>query len=209
MANLYLNHELGCSERRALVFQGDLLLYTRRPSTQALADHAIAMAVEALAPHEPERAQFALPVEAFVERVGPLKSRFTNDRRTKELVRDVLAAFGCDLDDTYFDVPRLRVVPHGDYLTSGVSYAYKAHRDVWYASPPAQVNWWMPVFAVIADRAMSFFPDYWAKAVPNSSAEFDYSEWCRVGRRGRGVPYSRMPLFGPPASCASPVPRET
>jgi len=183
MANLYLNHELGCSERRALVFQGDLLLYTRRPSTQALADHAIAMAVEALAPHEPERAQFALPVEAFVERVGPLKSRFTNDRRTKELVRDVLAAFGCDLDDTYFDVPRLRVVPHGDYLTSGVSYAYKAHRDVWYASPPAQVNWWMPVFAVIADRAMSFFPDYWAKAVPNSSAEFDYSEWCRVGRR--------------------------
>jgi len=111
-----------------------------------------------------------------------LKSRFTNDLQTKKLVRKVLESFGCDLETTYFDVPRLRVVPHGGYLSSGVSYAYKAHRDIWYSSPTAQVNWWMPVFDVTTERAMSFFPEYWDKAVPNSSSEFDYGEWCRVGR---------------------------
>ncbi|RNF84266.1 hypothetical protein [Montanilutibacter psychrotolerans] len=183
MIGIHLNHELDCSERRRLVFNGDLLLYSRNAATAALADHAISLASEAFAPMDPQFAQEELSVAAFIERAGPLKSRFTNDLRTKELVRDVLVAFGCDLDETYFDVPRLRLVPHGDYLSSGVSYAYKAHRDIWYASPTAQVNWWLPAFAVTTERAMSFFPEYWSKAVPNSSSEFDYDEWCRVGRQ--------------------------
>jgi hypothetical protein len=183
MVSVYLNHELTDESRRRLIFGGDLLLYTRQNATAALADYAIKMALEALDPHEPQRAQFALPVEEFISRIGPLKSRFTNDPHTKELIRRVLEAFGCDLDNTYFDVPRLRVVPHGDYLSSGVSYAYKAHRDIWYASPTAQVNWWMPVFPVTADRAMSFFCEYWSTPVQNSSADFDYGEWCSVGRR--------------------------
>jgi hypothetical protein len=35
---------------------------------------------------------------------------------------------------------------------------------------------------VTSNRAMSFFPEYWNKAVTNSSGDFDYGEWCRVGR---------------------------
>ena len=182
MVGIVLNHPLDCEDRRRLVFDGQLLVYARRDATAALADHAIALITQMLSHTDPERAQFELPVEKFIELVGPLKSRFTNDGRTKELVRDVLSSFGCDLDTTYFDVPRLRVVPHGGYLSSGVSYAYKAHRDIWYSSPTAQVNWWMPVFDVTAERAMSFFPEYWDKAVANSSRDFDYGEWCRVGR---------------------------
>ena len=182
MVGLVLNHEMPCQNRRSLLFDGHLLVYSRIDATDALARHAIAIIAEALAPHDAEFAQFDLSVESFVERVGPLKSRFTNDLRTKELVRDLLHSFGCDLTTTYFDVPRLRVVPHGDYLSSGVSYAYKAHRDIWYASPTHQVNWWMPVFDVTVDRAMSFFPEYWSKSVRNSSSDFDYGEWCRVGR---------------------------
>lgn len=207
MPGIYLNHALTYDECRQLVFGGDLLLYSRTAATAALADHAIALATEALAPHDPQSAQDHLAVERFVERIGPLKTRFTNDLRTKELVRDVLAAFGCDLQDTYFDVPRLRVVPHGGYLTSGVSYAYKAHRDIWYSSPAAQVNWWLPVFPVTADRAMSFFPEYWDKAVPNSSADFDYAEWCRVGRQLAvsqvGQDTRKHPLPAAPVSLAS------
>jgi len=182
MVGIVLNHDISCEERRKLVFDGQLLVYARRAATAALADHAIGLISELLSPDDAQRAQFGLSVESFIERVGPLKTRFTNDLQTKKLVRDVLESFGCDLDTTYFDVPRLRVVPHGDYLSSGVSYAYKAHRDIWYSSPTAQVNWWMPVFDVTPERAMSFFPEYWDKAVPNSSADFDYGDWCRVGR---------------------------
>lgn len=182
MVNIYLNHDIDCDQRRFLVFEGNLLQYGANSSTIKLADHAIFMMKEALAPYDPEKAQFDLPVESFIERVGLLKSTFTNDLNTKKLVREVLLSFGCDLESTYFDVPRLRVVPHGDYLSSGVSYAYKAHRDIWYASPVAQLNWWMPVYKVTAQRAMSFFPEYWDKPVPNSSSKFDYAEWCSVGR---------------------------
>jgi hypothetical protein len=182
MANIGFNHDLSWDAARDQLFGGDLLVYSRRESTLALAAHAYAMAQEALGP-QPERAQFELSVEEFIQRVGPLKSRFTNDAVTKTLVRDVLVSFGCDLDDTYFDVPRLRVVPHGGYLSSGVSYAYKAHRDIWYSSPTAQVNWWMPVLDVTPQRAMSMLPGYWARPLANSSSQFDYAEWCQVGRQ--------------------------
>lgn len=207
MVAVYLNHPFDFAASRERVFAGDLLLQSRCAATAALAAHAAAFAAEALAPHDPQSAQDHLDVPDFIARVGPLKSRFTNDARTKELVRDVLAAFGCDPDDTYFDVPRLRVVPHGGYLSSGVSYAYKAHRDIWYSSPPSQVNWWLPVFPVTADRAMSFFPEYWDVAVPNSSADFDYAEWCRVGRQlatSQGETDTRRhPLPAAPVSTAS------
>lgn len=182
MVGIYLNHPLSDRERRDRIFAGDLLLYARGPATAALADHAVAQICEAFEPYPPQGAQYKLPVEEFVRRAGPLKTRFTNDPRTKELIRDVLCEYGCDPEDSFFDVPRLRIVPAGDYLSSGVSYAYKAHRDIWYASPTAQVNWWMPVFDVTADRAMSFYSDYWHKKLSNSSNNFDYSEWCSVGR---------------------------
>jgi hypothetical protein len=183
MVNIYLNHDTDCNQRRTLIFEGNLLQYGATSSTKQLADHAISMMTRELAPYEPEKAQFDLPVESFIKRVGALKSGFTNDLTTKMLVRNILISFGCDLEDTYFDVPRLRVVPHGDYLSSGVSYAYKAHRDIWYSSPAAQLNWWMPVLTVTPERAMSFFPAYWDKPVENSSAEFDYADWCSVGRQ--------------------------
>jgi len=182
MTNIYLNHDLPFSEQRSHVFKGDLLLYSCTPSAAALADHAITMITKAFESFEPQKAQFNLPVESFVQRVGPLKSGFTNDLRTKKLIQTILEASCDDLDDLYFDVPRLRVVPHGDYLSSGVSYAYKPHRDTWYSSPTSQVNWWMPVFPVTADRAMAFYPEYWERSVLNSSSSFDYGEWCRVGR---------------------------
>jgi hypothetical protein len=158
------------------------MLYSSRASTEALCDHSRTFIAEAFAPHEPERAQFALSVDEFVARTAPLKSKFTNDARTKELIRDILTDLGCDLLETYFDVPRLRVVPSDGYLTSGVSYAYKAHRDTWYAGSPSQVNYWMPVFPIVPGRAMSLFPTYWTKHLRNSSSDFDYGEWCAVGR---------------------------
>src|SRR5271154_5214593 len=129
MTGVYFDHSLDDAQRRRLAFGGAFLLNHRTQPTEALCDHAIEMIAEAFGPHQPETAQFNMAVGEFVERVAPLKTRFTNDQRTKELVRDILRESGCDLDDTYFDVPRLRIVPHGDYLSSGVSYAYRAHRD--------------------------------------------------------------------------------
>ena len=183
MVGIIVNHRSDDYQRRSMLFRGEFLVDSSSPSTLALAEHAQQMIRDAFVGQDPESAQDEMEVGAFIERIAPLKSAFTNHLRTKELIRCVLAEYGCDLARTYFDVPRMRVVPHSGYLSAGVSYAYKAHRDTWYSSPHAQVNYWMPIFAVTPQRAMSMFPEYWEQPVLNSSGDFDYDEWCNVGRQ--------------------------
>jgi hypothetical protein len=181
--NVSFDPQLTDDERRHRIFDGHLILYSSRVSTKALCHHAKAMIDDAFGALDPETAQDHLSVEEFVAIVGPLKTRFTNDDRTKALLRNVLDDYGCDRDQTSFDVPRLRVVTHSGYLSAGVGYVYKAHRDVWYSSPHSQLNWWAPVFDVTPERSMGMFPSYWNRPIANTSADFDYDEWCRVGRQ--------------------------
>lgn len=168
--------------RRESVFRGDFVLLSRREAARRVAAHAESLIREAFDPLDPETAQDDLPVERFVEIAAGLKSAFTNGTTTKRLIADLLVGLGADPDDTLFDVPRLRVAPYGGYLSSGVSYAYKPHRDTWYASPTAQVNWWSPVLALEPTRAMAFYPSYWGRELPNSSESFDYGYWTSVAR---------------------------
>jgi hypothetical protein len=169
-------------ERRASVFEGNIHMQTGRPGCLALCRHADALIRDAFGDIDPLRAQYALAVPEFIQRVGPVKSRFTNDPRTKELMQAALLDLGVDPERTYFDLPRLRAVPSGDYLTSGVSYAYKAHRDTWYAHPRALVNFWMPVYGIDQRSAMAMFPAYFDAPVANHSDVFDYAEWVANAR---------------------------
>jgi hypothetical protein len=182
MTNVLLDLKLPDDQRRERIFNGNILLFSARPSTIALCNYAQAMIRETYGSEDPQRAQFSMKVEEFVARTSPLKTRFTNDQHTKKLIQQILVDFGCDLENTLFDVPRLRVVTHGGYLVSGVGYAYKAHRDIWYASPSSQVNWWMPVYPLDEKRSLALYPSYWNRSISNTSSEFDYGEWCRVGR---------------------------
>jgi hypothetical protein len=162
------------------MFSGSFAVISATPQFKALVDHAAALAKEAFAPLDPEFAQFELEVEKFVEIVGPLKSEFTNGEQTKKLLETALVSLGYDPERTYYDVPRLRVVPCDGYLSAGVSYAYQAHRDTWYAAPQAQVNWWTPAMPITADRSMAMLPAYWNRAVAHSG--FDYENWNAVAR---------------------------
>src|SRR5262245_35628035 len=127
-------HDNGVADdiRRDTVFSGHIYVYTAIQASLDLCAHASAMIAGAFEGMNPRKAHFELPVDQFITRVSPLKSTFTNGTETKGLMQKLLVAMGCDPMTTYFDLPRLRVVPSGDYLTSGVSYAYKAHRDTWY-----------------------------------------------------------------------------
>lgn len=182
MVTVYLNRHDPDEERRGQIFAGDFYLYTNLEASRALCLHAGDMVREAFDGLDPERAQFELDVENFIRRVSPLKSGFTNAVKTKVLCQPLIAELGCDLEQTYFDLPRLRVVPSDNFLTSGVSYAYKAHRDTWYAHPRQLVNMWIPVFPVVGQNAMSMFVDYFDRAVENGSDSFDYDEWVANSR---------------------------
>jgi hypothetical protein len=141
------------------------------------------MIQDAFAPRDPQHAQFDMPVEEFAAVLGELKPHFINHVRSKQLLRDILADFSCDLSKTYFDVPKMRSMASGDYLKAGIALAFDPHRDSWFASPLCQVNWWIPIYEIGPDDSMAFHPRYWDQAIRNGSSEYNQYEWNRVGRK--------------------------
>ncbi len=179
---VYLNADVSDQVRRQRLYEGQLFLYTATRATQALRDFAVEMLESAFAPHDPLTAQYDLPVERWVEIFGPLKPRFIHHVETKRLLKEVLEGLGCDLDETYLDVPRMRGVTSDAYLTAGVGYAHPLHRDTWWSAPLAQLNWWMPLYPFQSESSMAFHPPYWDTGVVNHSEEFNYYDWNTVGR---------------------------
>jgi hypothetical protein len=179
---IYLNESIEEPRRRESIYRGDFHLITGHPASLAIVDFARELIGEAFGDADPERAQHGMDKESFIERVSPLKSRFVNDDRAKELTRDLALAMGCDPEDTYFDLPRLRVIPSEEYLTTGVSYNYKAHRDSWYAHPTTLVNYWVPVFDAVGENVMSMYVGYFDRPIKNGSGDFDYDTWVAESR---------------------------
>ena len=173
-----------CSEdiRREQLYQGYLFVYSPRPSALALCEFARSMLREAFHPYDPRTAQFELPVERFAAILAEVKPRFIHHPQSKTYVQGMLKELGCDLTKTYFDVPRLRSMAHGDYLKAGIAYAFHPHRDTWYSAPFCQLNWWMPIFELAPDNAMAFHPRYWSQPVKNNSDIYNYYEWNRRHR---------------------------
>ena len=169
--------------RRERLFDGQLFVYGPRSSTLALVEHARKMLEDAFGDRDPLTAQFEMEVEEYVAICAPLKPAFIHNDRTKELVRAVVADLGADLEQTYIDVPRLRMVTSDAYLTAGVGFAHHPHRDTWWSAPMAQLNWWLPIYDIESESSMAFHPRYWTQPVKNGSRDFNYYEWNSVGRR--------------------------
>jgi hypothetical protein len=168
--------------RREALYSGALLVFSPRPSSIALCEHARKMAEAAFAPLHPRTAHETMPVERCVEILAELKPAFIHHPRSKELLRDVLQEFGCELEKTYFDVPRMRSAMPRDYLTSGIAYAFHPHRDTWYSAAPCQLNWWLPVYDLLPTNCLAFFPRYFGRAVKNGSRRYDYYRWNAESR---------------------------
>ena len=183
MSATLIEPRISDDERRRSLYAGDILFHTPRASTQTFCEHAWQLIAEAFDPIDPAKAQFELSVEKFVEIIAPLKTRFTHHPRSKQLLTDVLEDFGCDIGDTYFDVPKLRIVSSDGYLTSGVGYAYKSHRDIWYACPQSQINWWLPISEITERCALVLHPQYFDRPIKNNSGDFDAYRWNAEGRK--------------------------
>ncbi len=183
MTAIFFDRKDSDDVRRSRLYQGDLYAFSPRPATTALCQLGRELAEEAFAPFDPRDAQRYLSVEQYVAVLAQLKPRFIHHPRCKELIPALLAEFGCDLEQTYFDVPRLRTACAGDYLNSGLAYAFKPHRDIWYSPPLCQLNWWLPVYPIEAENGMAIHPHYWDHPLKNSSCEFNYQDWNEHGRK--------------------------
>jgi hypothetical protein len=183
MGAVYIDSTVSEEDRRRRLYEGELFVFSPGQSSAALCQVAREMSEEAFHPHEPEIAQESMPAERYVEILADLKPRFIHDPRCKQLIAGILGEVGCDVEKTYLDVPRLRTMAHGEYLKAGLAYQFHAHRDTWFSAPQAQLNWWLPVYAIESDNSMAFHTRYFAESIKNSSSDYDYEEWNRTGRQ--------------------------
>jgi hypothetical protein len=183
MTTVLFNQNLSDDERRARLYDGQVLVHSASRESLALVQHARSLIAEAFGSHDPETVQFDMPVEDFAALLADLKPKFIHHRESKERIKALLESFGCNLDTTYFDVPRMRTSTSNDYLNSGISYAFHPHRDTWYSAPFGQLNWWIPIFPVVPENVMAFHPEYWSNPIRNGSRRYNYYEWNRSSRQ--------------------------
>ncbi len=182
MTTVFSNSLVDDETRRGLLYRGNVFAYSATPASKDLIALATELITEAFGDRDPETAQFDMPVEEFAALLAGLKPKFIHHPECKRLLPAVLEDFGCSLDRTYFDVPRLRTSTSDDYLTSGISYAFHPHRDCWYSAPFNQINWWIPIYPVVPENVMAFHPRYFDRPVRNGSARYDYARWNETSR---------------------------
>jgi hypothetical protein len=138
--NIYVDSKVSDDVRRMRLYRGSIFAYSPSPNALALCRFARELIEEAFSPLDPLRVHEDLPAEKCAEILAALKPKFIHHPRSKELIQGMLTELGCDLGKTYFNVPRMRTAFPGDYLTSGIAYAFHPHRDTWYSAPMCQIN---------------------------------------------------------------------
>ena len=175
--NIFIDSKIGDHERRRQIYQGAIFLHAPCANAEKLCQLARELVEDALNPLHPCKIQDAMPPERTAEILSMLKPKFIHHPKAKEFIQGMLAELGCDLEKTYFDVPRLRSAFPGDYLKSGIAYAFHPHRDTWYSAPFCQINWWMPIYPISPENCMAIHPRYWSEPIRNSSSQYNYFKW--------------------------------
>jgi hypothetical protein len=183
VSTIYFDSIFSDEIRRKHLYNGQMFVFSPCASAIALCDFARGMVEEAFAPLDPREAQHSLPVEKYVDILAQLKPAFIHHPESKQLIQGILKESGCDLNKTYFDVPRLRTATSDRYLTAGLAYAFHPHRDTWYSAPQCQINWWIPVYDITPENAMAFHPRYWSQPVKNTSRDYNYAQWIKESRK--------------------------
>lgn len=175
MANVHVDPAFDDAERRRRIYSGDVIVYTHVPEIAAFAEFTRGLITEALG-EDPVTVHERRSREELADILITFKPAFIHHPESIEHVRKITEALGCSPDELHADVPKLRTAFPSGGLSTGIAYAFQAHRDTWYAAPPQQVNWWMPVFPVAQNNAMEFYPRGFGNEVENNSGDYNYYE---------------------------------
>jgi hypothetical protein len=182
MPSIIIDPQISDDERRRSLYEGDIVVHTDSPAIRDFVEFTRGMVQDAFHPLDPETAQYDMDVETYAATLAKLKPDFIHHADSKRHLRAILLEHGCEPDQTYFDVPRLRTSTSHDYLTTGIAYAFHPHRDTWYSAPMMQVNWWLPIYDVSSDNVVAFHPQYFDTPVRNGSERYNYYRWNRDSR---------------------------
>jgi len=105
---IYYDSKVSDDERRLALYEGQLFVFSPRASVLDFVSFARSMIEESFGDLNPRTAQDEMDVERYAELLGELKPMFIHHPESKRYLQAILEDLGCDLDLTYFDVPRLR-----------------------------------------------------------------------------------------------------
>jgi Phytanoyl-CoA dioxygenase (PhyH) len=172
--NIVIDPAVSPDELRQQLYAGHLVILTRLQSLHDFVDYTREELAELFRPHDPEHVHEHIEPQEMAKILSGWKPRFIHGERSRKLVRAIIAEAGFAPGDTHYDLPKPRTSFPVGHLTTGVAFAFPWHRDTWYSAPAQQINWWLPVFPVREDNAMSFDLSSFGRAVPNTSDGFDY-----------------------------------
>jgi hypothetical protein len=172
--NIVVDPDIPGDDLRQQLYAGNLVILTRLQALRDFVDYTREELTKLFEPHDPEYVHEHVEPAEMAKILGGWKPRFIHSERSRELVRSIIAEAGFPAGGTHYDLPKPRTSFPVGHLTTGVAFAFPWHRDVWYSAPAQQINWWLPVFPVRDDNAMSFDLASFDQAVPNSSDAFDY-----------------------------------
>jgi hypothetical protein len=169
-------------QRRELLYAGNLVVLTDVAAVTELVAFTRGGLASAFAPHDPTQAHTRCSDHELESILSNWKADFAQRAETSALTTEVIRQAGFDSALTYFDPPKARSAFPLGRIDSGVAQQFPWHRDVWYAAPAQQVNWWLPVFELSAENSLSFDLSSFARRVDNDSATFDYEREMKKPR---------------------------
>ena len=172
--NIVVDPDASPNDLRQQLYAGNLVILTRLRALTDFVEYTREELTELFRPHDPEHVHEHIDPPGMAKILSAWKPRFIHSERSRKLVRAIIVEAGFPAEGTHYDLPKPRTSFPAGHLTTGVAFAFPWHRDVWYSAPAQQINWWLPVFPVHDDNAMSFDLASFDRAVPNSSDTFDY-----------------------------------
>jgi hypothetical protein len=183
--------EMSDEERRARIFEGDLIAIGQQAFGSALSQLAREILEQKLG-SEPPLAHQRMSEIDFAGLFTSARAMLSKRRTGLELVARLVADLGCDPHSTYVSPPRLDAVTGHGFLAYGIGFPRHPHRDTWYADSPSEVEWWISLYDLTETASLAFHPRYWERPVLNSSEHFDFDRW-QTARRTAGRPTSASP----------------
>lgn len=156
------------------LFAGELIVFRRLEPIVALGGRVRGLLEDAFGTDAPQTAEGAMTAVRFREASVQARRLVDNDPVVAECWSAALREIGYDPEEVYGDRMRLRVVPSREAARGRRTRPLAPHRDSWGANIPAQINWWLPLYPLAAERTMVIWPDLFDRPVRNTSGEWDF-----------------------------------
>jgi hypothetical protein len=118
MTSVYFDRAVSDDERRRGLYAGDIFIQSPSRHSAELIELARGMVEEALNPYDPRTIHKHKSPEELAEMLAKVKPAFIHHPECKRIIPALLEEMGCDPNETYFDVPRLRTAYPKGHLNS-------------------------------------------------------------------------------------------